>query len=109
MLTILNQLFTYNPDEKLAILRLKVKPAAKVNSIQGVVAIEEKYYLKISIKALPQDGKANKAIIDYLAKEWNLGKNNIEIISGHTSTLKSLAVKNINLDYLKSILTHYIN
>ncbi len=108
MFSHINQLVAYNEEEKVAILRLKVKPAAKADCIQGVVEIDNKFCLKISIKAPPREGKANKALIDFLSQQWNLVKNNIEIINGHSSTLKSLAVKNIDMDYLKSILNPYI-
>ncbi|WP_342271620.1 hypothetical protein [Candidatus Tisiphia endosymbiont of Parasteatoda lunata] len=39
--------------------------------------------------------------------KWD-NKNNFEIILGYTSSLKLLAIKNIELDYLNLHLKHYI-
>lgn len=38
-----------------------------------------------------------------------ISKNNFEIILGCTNSLKLLAIKNIELDYLNLHLKHYIN
>jgi uncharacterized protein (TIGR00251 family) len=76
----------------MTIILLKVKTSAKQNKIEGWLYIEDKKYLKISIKEAPEDGKANKAIIKFLAKELGLKQNSLEIISGHTSCYKALSV-----------------
>jgi hypothetical protein len=38
------------------------------------------------------DGKANKAIIELLAKYYDLPKTNIEIVRGHTGRIKIVKV-----------------
>lgn len=81
----------YTPDfqhEKKILL--KVKAGTKTNSIDGVLEIDNKKYLKISIKAAPEKGKANKMIIDFLAKEWCVQKKDLEIVAGATSQYKIL-------------------
>ena len=40
--------------------------------------------------AVPEKGKANKMIIDFLAKEWGVAKKNLEIVAGKTSQYKVL-------------------
>lgn len=37
-------------------------------------------------------GKANRALIDFLAKEFGMKKSEIEIMSGHTSKVKKIKV-----------------
>jgi uncharacterized protein YggU (UPF0235/DUF167 family) len=54
--------------------------------------IGNKEYLKLSIKSLPEKGKANKAIIDYLAKELDLPRSDIEITSGKLSQFKVVSL-----------------
>ncbi|WP_341756614.1 MULTISPECIES: DUF167 family protein [unclassified Candidatus Tisiphia] len=105
----MTQIFNYNPDSKVAILALKVKANAKTDNIGEFIVINDKYYLKLFIKSVPEDGKANKSIINFLSKKWKINKNNFEIILGYTSSLKLLAIKNIELDYLNLHLKHYIN
>lgn len=73
-------------------LLLKVKAGAKKNDIHGWVTIDNKQYLKISIQAPPEDGKANKMIIAYLAKLLNIPKKNITILSGQSSQIKLLSI-----------------
>ena len=87
--------FSYNDKTKIAIISLKVKAGARITSIDGFIDINGTYILKISIKAAPEDGKANIAIIKMLADKWRLKQNQLEIIKGGTSNLKLLAVKNI--------------
>lgn len=72
---------------------LKVKAGAKRNAIDGELELGEKKYLKISIRAIPEQGKANKMIIDFLAKEWGVAKQNLEIVAGKTSQYKVLVYK----------------
>ncbi|WP_342260092.1 DUF167 family protein [Candidatus Tisiphia endosymbiont of Metellina segmentata] len=86
----MSKIFNYNPNKKLAIIALKVKANAKTNKIGEFVIINTQYHLKLSIKAVPKDGKANDAIVNFLSKEWKICKNNFEIILGHTNILYQL-------------------
>ncbi|WP_341748436.1 MULTISPECIES: DUF167 family protein [unclassified Candidatus Tisiphia] len=105
----MSKIFNYNPNKKLAIIALKVKANAKTNKIGEFIIINDKYYLKLFIKSVPEDGKANNSIINFLSKKWKINKNNFEIILGYTSSLKLLAIKNIESDYLNLHLKHYIH
>ena len=67
---------------------LKVRAGAKQSSVDGWIIINDKEYLKISIKSPPEKGKANKEIIEYLAEELAIPKSDIEITSGKTSQFK---------------------
>ncbi|MGI4753465.1 MAG: DUF167 family protein, partial [Janthinobacterium lividum] len=55
-----------------------------------------------------QQGKANEEIINFLAKEWQLLRSNLEITKGHTNSLKIILIKNIDEEYLNLILKPYI-
>jgi uncharacterized protein (TIGR00251 family) len=67
---------------------LKVRAGAKQSSVDGWIIINDKEYLKLSIKSPPEKGKANKEIIEYLAEELAIPKSDIEITSGKTSQFK---------------------
>jgi len=71
-----------------ATFRVKVQPGASKDEIVGVQGDA----LKIKINAPPLKGKANKALIDFLAKELAVKKSQIEILSGHTSRIKTIKV-----------------
>lgn len=71
-------------------LLLKVRAGARQNSIDGLITIDQKEYVKLSIKAQPTDGKANKMIIDFLSRELSLPRSAIEIKTGKSSSYKVL-------------------
>ena len=54
--------------------------------------------LRLDIKAPPTKGKANKAIIKYIAKKLNIPSSNIEIIHGLMSTTKILKISAKSID-----------
>lgn len=70
------------------IFRIKVQPGAAKNEIVGV----QEDALKIRINAPPVKGKANRALIDFLAEKLQVRKSEIEILSGHTSKIKKIKV-----------------
>lgn len=49
-------------------------------------------YLAIRVSAVPEEGKANKALIAFLAKSLKLPKSAIHLISGGTSRKKRLRI-----------------
>jgi len=73
-------------------------PKSSRNEIRGVVGD----YLKIAIKALPEEGKANQELIKFLSKKLRISKSEISIISGLKSRRKEILLKT-NEDILKLI------
>ena len=78
-------------------IQIKLIPKAAKNEISGweINASGEKT-LKASVTAPPDKGKANKALINLLAKTWKTPKTNIHIIKGETSRLKTIEIKTPN-------------
>ena len=50
----------------------------------------------MKVTAPPIEGKANKALIDLLAKKLGVPKSHIEIISGKSSRLKSIRIDGLS-------------
>ena len=48
--------------------------------------------IKVKIREIPEDGKANKAIIALFSKIFKIPKRNIEIIKGLTSSNKTIKI-----------------
>ena len=74
-------------------LRVKVTPNASRNEILGW----EDHplggrHLRIRLQAPPVDGKANKALVTFLAKQLKLPKSAITLVNGQSSRLKSLQI-----------------
>ena len=68
---------------------VKVLPRSAQNLVAGI----HDGNLKIKLTAAPVDGKANAALIAFLAKSLNISKNTIAIIRGETSSLKQILLK----------------
>jgi uncharacterized protein len=47
---------------------------------------------KIKIAAVPEKGKANRELIEFLAEKLRVAKSRIHIVSGETSPLKRIRV-----------------
>ena len=67
------------------IVRLKIVPNSSKNEL-----ILEDEFIKVKITAQPIENKANKALIEYLAKKFKLPKTSVSIIKGETSKDKTL-------------------
>ena len=65
-----------------------VKPGARENS---VTQVGEGYL--VNLKAPPVDGKANKALIEVVAKHFQVRKTEVTIKSGHSSRRKLLDIE----------------
>ena len=84
----MKEIFDSIQSRKQKKILLKVRAGAKQSSVDGWIIINDKEYLKLSIKSPPENGKANKEIIEYLAEELAIPKSDIEITSGKTSQFK---------------------
>ncbi|MEI7452435.1 MAG: DUF167 domain-containing protein [Candidatus Falkowbacteria bacterium] len=71
-------------------LRVKVRPGANISEIKGTMADET---VKIDIKAAPEGGRANRELINFLAKELGLAPDNVKIIVGAGERIKLVKIK----------------
>ncbi len=72
------------------ILTVHLKPNAREDKI---VAWLDKDTLKATVKAPPEKGKANAALIDLLAKEMHIPKSAFELTRGRTARIKQILVR----------------
>lgn len=69
---------------------VKVKIKAKEEKVEKI----DKNHFIVWTKEPPDKGKANKAILNVLAKNLNIPVSNLEIISGFTSKNKIIKILN---------------
>lgn len=93
----LEQLFT--PNSEGLFFYCKVTPKASQNKIGKIMRVEktskdshDRFMIKIYVRTAPEDGKANQAVIDLLAKEWHLKKSQIVIKQGFTEPFKKIQI-----------------
>lgn len=69
-------------------LQVKVIPKARKTEFIEWLKEDGSDTAKIKLKAAPEKGAANKDLLHFLAKSCHLKKEDVKIISGHTSTRK---------------------
>ena len=83
----------------MTLLRIIVKP----NSAKDSIVVDVDGTIRVKIRAQPVDGKANKYLMEYLAKVFNLPKSKIEITKGGSSLHKTIMV-NADVDFVKDVI-----
>ncbi len=83
------------------VLPVRAQPGAAKNDIRG----EQNGMLKVSVTQVAEKGKANKAIIEVLAKGLSLRKSQIELIAGELQPQKRFLIRGVSRDNLASRIT----
>ena len=76
--------------------KVKVVPASSRTIIVGALD----GMLKMRVTAVPEKGRANKSIIDFLAKKLGVNKKAVTIIAGAGSPVKRIRISEISADYV---------
>ncbi|WP_413204323.1 DUF167 family protein [Rhodospirillum sp. A1_3_36] len=75
-------------------LTLRLTPKASRDALVGITAdADGSAVLKASVTAVPENGKANAALVKLLAKSWKLPKGTLSVIQGQTDRRKVLRVE----------------
>jgi len=69
-------------------LHIRVVPRASRNGVQGLLGDA----VKIRLQAPPVEGKANRALLDFLAEALKLPARQLELLSGETGRNKTVLV-----------------
>lgn len=85
--------------EKVFLLNLRISPNASKNEIIK----SDDGSIKVKITAQPVDGKANKALIEFLSKTFKIPKTSIDIVRGETSKDKTVLFKTDDVDKINRI------
>lgn len=74
-------------------MRVRIAPNSSSCSINGVFSdASGVQYLKVSVNAVPEKGKANKELIAFLAKFLKIAKSRLTIVSGETDRCKKICI-----------------
>ena len=84
-------MISLQPHAEGTILPVRAQPGAKRNEIRG----EQDGMLKVCVTQSPEKGKANKAVIELMAKTLGLRKSQIELLTGETSHQKRFLIRDI--------------
>jgi len=89
---------------KETLIKIYLQPKSSKNEMLGPY----RDGIKVKVTAPPIEGKANEALIRFLAKEFGIPPSCIEILKGHHSREKTLKISGLSLqerlDFKKKIL-----
>jgi hypothetical protein len=70
-----------------------VTPRARRQRIEGItIDADGRRAIKVAVTAVPEDGKANEAVIALLARAWRVPKSTIAVRSGAAARRKVLEI-----------------
>ena len=85
-------------------LAVRAQPGAKKTAIAGIYGEGAEAQLKIAVQAPPIEGRANEALVKFLAATFDLPKSSVELISGDLSRTKVFLLRGASLDKAQAIL-----
>jgi uncharacterized protein len=78
------------------VLPVRAQPGAGKNAIRS----EQNGMLKVSVTQIAEKGKANKSLIEVLAKGLGLKRSQIELIAGETQPQKRFLIRGVSREEL---------
>jgi uncharacterized protein len=71
-------------------VRVQARPGARRDAIEGLrPQADGGMALRVAVRAAPEDGKANVAIIALLAREWRVPQRSLRLVSGSSDRRKN--------------------
>ena len=87
---------TIQEVEGAVVFTAKIVPGSSRTAVCGLLD----GMLKIKVSAAPEKGKANRCLIEFLAKQLGVKKKAVSIISGRTNPVKKMQVLGISAEGL---------
>ncbi|HET6170216.1 MAG TPA: DUF167 domain-containing protein [Terracidiphilus sp.] len=84
-------------------LSVRAQPGAKKTAITGMYGEGASVQLKIAVHAPPIDGRANEALIAFLAELFSLPRRDVVLISGETNRSKVFLLRGVTRQQAEAI------
>ncbi|MGF6159172.1 uncharacterized protein (TIGR00251 family) [Ensifer sp. KUDG1] len=85
-------------------LTVRLTPNGGRDAIDGLeAAADGEEHLKVRVSAVPEKGKANQALVAFLAKKLGLAKSKLSLISGDTQRKKILRIEGDPEDLMRQL------
>jgi uncharacterized protein len=83
----------YRTEPAAIVLTVRLTPRAARDSIDGVGALSDGRAVVLArVRAVPDKGEANRALVELLAKALRVPKSAVEVIAGATARLKQVRI-----------------
>jgi uncharacterized protein (TIGR00251 family) len=89
-------------------LAVRAQPGAKKTAISGIYGDGATAQLKIAVQAPPLEGRANAALIAFLAQAFALPKSAVKLVSGELSRNKVFLLERITLSKANAALARHL-
>ena len=89
-------------------LAVRAQPGARKTAITGIYGEGVAAQLKIAVHAPPLEGRANQALIAFLAETFSVPRNAIELIAGELSRSKVFLLGGVSLAKAEAVLSAWI-
>lgn len=76
-------------------LAVRAQPGAKKTAINGIYGEGGAAQLKIAVHAPPLEGRANQALIEFLAETFEIPRSSVALISGETNRSKVFLLRGL--------------
>ena len=73
-------------------IRFRLTPKGGRDAVEGLTDTADGPAIKARVRAAPEDGEANAALCTLVAKWIGVAKQDVTLLSGHKSRLKTVAV-----------------
>jgi uncharacterized protein (TIGR00251 family) len=90
-------------------LAVRAQPGAKRTAVAGIYGEGTAAQLKIAVQAQPIEGRANEALIAFLAEILGVPKNAIELKSGELSRSKVFLLRGVTLAHARTAMAQRID
>jgi hypothetical protein len=88
-------------------LAVRAQPGAKKTAITGVYGEGAAARLKIAVQAPPVEGRANSALLAFLAEIFGLPRNAVELMSGELSRSKVFLLRGVTIKQAEAKLAEW--
>lgn len=85
-------------------LAVRAQPGAKRTAILGLFGEGPQAQIRIAVQAPPLEGRANEALIAFLAATFGLPKSAIELVSGDLSRNKVFLLRGVTIAHATALL-----
>ena len=84
----------FTPCAEGLLIAVRLTPRGGRDAIDGIETLSDgQTVLKARVRAVPEDGAANAALIGLLAKHFAVSPSRVTIQSGHTSRIKRVTIE----------------
>ena len=84
-------------------LAVRAQPGAKKTAVIGIYGEGAAAQLKIAVHAPPIEGRANAALIAFLAELFDLPRHSVELVTGELSRSKVFLLRGVTEERAKAV------